>query len=857
MSTTRKKPANLARSANDVDVTASVLAANEFDIVERVEIPARPEKLIAIPAGYRSSKAGARLQTLLPPSRKLWSHQARALEELDAGKNVLLTTGTSSGKSLVFQLPILREMIRGEGAALVLYPQKALGSDQLRRWQSTLQRVGLAPELVGAINGDVAMTEREPLVERARILLATPDTLHSWVMRFSALPAVQRFLRSLAYTVIDEAHAYHGVMGSNSAYLLRRLRAAIKKAKVDREYEPRFIAASATLDDPQNFAEQLVGLPFEHIGEDEDGSPRHGLTLIHVDGPDRGSAGEAAIAEALGKSKGVLNGHTFLAFADARQGVERICEKLGDETILPYRSGYEDHDRHVIENALHAGQLTGCVATSALEMGIDIAGFRAGFNLGIPGTRTALRQRAGRIGRSAKGVFFVIAPANAFNKLGTTLDEYMFGPVEVSHLYLQNPLIQYQQARCLLEELGGSERVEDAFGLLHWPEGFRGALQMALPGAELPAEVARIADQCGQSPHLSYPLRRINAMQMDLRLVGSGEVIGTINVEQALREAYPGATYRHFRKSYRVLEWRTSSFERSIIVRQVKRGPPTSGIVHTQVGYSLAPDQVIDNRHMDGDGGLFAETRLRVTETAIGYSVVGKQRFYSELSKADRRMRRQMRVFETSGVILRLDAPPFAGQTPSFVEKRKKIGEAIRSILATSHGVQTSEIGLATSSISRFANGHPTKEENAIFLFDDVQGGLRLTEIVYSGFPEILDRLDFATELAGTESMLDEGTVEQLVEWYDGLKLSRPSTDPINSHMEKIFAPGSVVGAMQNGQLCERELLGHDHLEMGGQEMLMYRYNAGDGVTAWIAADAVHPVGDNWRYLSSLNAGEG
>ncbi|MDF1835939.1 MAG: DEAD/DEAH box helicase, partial [Alteraurantiacibacter sp. bin_em_oilr2.035] len=849
-------PADLANANENFDVERLILDATKLEVIERVNIEPRPAKFSNIPEGYRTESLDMRLRPMMPVSRKLWSHQALALEFLDQGKNVLVTTGTGSGKSMIFQLPILREMIEGNGTALVLYPQKALGSDQLRRWQEALQQVGLDPDLVGEINGDVATVERGPITEKARILLVTPDVVHAWLLRHSKQPAIERFLKALTYVVIDEAHAYHGVMGSNSAYLFRRLLVACRWTNVDPEYEPRFIVASATLDDPLAFARKLAGVPFEHVSEELDGSPTHGLTLLHVDGPDRGPAGEAALAEVLATSKAVLGGSPFLAFADARQGVERICRALSDDTILPYRSGYEQVDRRAIETALHAGDLNGCVATSALEMGIDVAGFRAGFNLGVPTLRMALRQRAGRIGRTANGVFIVIAPANAFAKLGTSLDEYMFGPVEVSHLYLQNPLIQYQQARCLVEELGGSENYEQAFQLMRWPEGFSHTIKLTLPGAKLPGEIARIAQQCGASPHLSYPLRRINDLRMDLRLKGSGEIIGTIGVEQALREAYPGATYFHLRKGYRVVEWRTSSFERSIVIEPVKRGPPTSGIVHAQVGYSLEDDQVIQKRHLVGEGGIFAETHLRVTQTVIGYAIAGRQQYYSDLSKQNPRMRRQMRMFETTGVVLRLDTPAFAGPTKSCTEKRKNVGEALRSILVTSHGVQISDIGLATSSVSQFANGHPEKDENAIVLFDDIQGGLRLTEIVFSGFPEILERLHLATELAGTESMLDEATMEDLTEWYDELKFVNPDKLSPSPPVSRIFAPGSVVGSIHNGQLSERELLGHDHLDIGGQDMLMYRYDAGDGVAAWIAAEALHPVGDNWSYLSSDQMGE-
>jgi DEAD/DEAH box helicase domain-containing protein len=304
-------------------------------------------------------------------------------------------------------------MVEGDGTAIILYPQKALGSDQLGRWRQELAAMDLDPALVAEINGQVPMCERGEILNRARILLMTPDVVHAWFLRLRAAREVQDCLRRLRFLVIDEAHLLDGVFGSNCAYFFRRLRFAAMRAKGKRGGALQLIAASATIGDPVGHVEALTGCHFAHVSEDDNGAPTQPMTLMHIEGADRGRAAETELANIIGELLPEMAGESLLAFADSRQGVERISKLTDDDRVLPYRNGYERADLAAIESGLKNGTLVAAACTSAFEVGIDINRFRIGLNLGVPPTRRSLRQRAGRIGRSKPGLFAVIEPPEA------------------------------------------------------------------------------------------------------------------------------------------------------------------------------------------------------------------------------------------------------------------------------------------------------------------------------------------------------------------------------------------------------------------------------------------------------------
>jgi DEAD/DEAH box helicase domain-containing protein len=451
-------------------------------------------------------------------------------------------------------------------------------------------------------------------------------------------------------------------------------------------------------------------------------------------------------------------------------------------------------------------------------------------------------------------VFVIAASKNAFTKLGTTLEEFARGTVEPSHLYLENEIIQFQQACCLMDEIGGKEQIDEAMHLVDWPKGFGAAIGYAVPGADCPRGFNRPTKYAGGCAHLYFPLRRISDKNFKLRYANNpDQVIGQIGHEQALREAFAGATYIHNRNAYRVMEWKSIAFGQSIHVQPIVNGPPTRPIINRKVGFSLNSEDLLDGRYKSSSAGSLAETSIQVTESVLGYSVAGKDRMYRDIQADDRRMQIQTRTFETTGIVLQFSASALSGEGTAKTEKRSAIAKALRAILSLLHGIQLGEIGWAVSGVSRHDEFGPTKIDDAIIIFDDIKGGLRLTRPLYCDFRRVLGRLRVGAEKAGDECLLSQDMLEYLEHWFAGLELSVPLQQEHGSALG-IFAPGSVVGAQVNGRLRLCKLLGHHYVEMSGSTMLMYEYEVSNGAKAWIAASALEPIGDQWKLLLSQEA---
>lgn len=786
----------------------------------------------------------------IAPSGKLFTHQAEALTLIDRGRNTVVATGTASGKSLAFQFPILCDLKHGHGTHLVFYPQKSLASDQKNRWHNLCHALGIDPLLIQEVNGDVPPIAREAALANARVLLVTHDVIHAWMMRQASSPAVQRFLNNLKYIILDEAHALEGAFGSSTAFLMRRLQSA--RAKTEPELPLQFIAASATVHEPEKHLKALTGLPFVAIEEESNGAPRSPLTLAHIAGPEQGSAAEAHVASLLREVIPELGDDAFIVFADTRQGVERIARRIAREDVLPYRSGYEASDRRAIEEALRRGELKGVVSTSAMELGIDIPQFTFGINVGIPKSRKALRQRIGRVGRSKPGLFFLMAPPPSFAKLGSSFDDYVVGEIEPSPLYLENPFIQYAQARCMLEE-SGTETSTELAGDCAWPPSFADMLKSAAPGATTrPRELDSLAAAGGNSPHHHYPLRQIGDQTLALKIKGFADPLGTISLTQAIREAYPGATYYHMQRAHKVTEWRVNSYERSIILRPTKAAQTTHALTRCTVNTSYADDEVIDERIMQCDTGVVAETRLQVTESVEGFRTEKGTCCYGFLRQTNPRMRRQSREFATTGIVIQISEGWFSGARSDDTQKRHSIGKAIAEIVCRDHSISTSEIGVAASQIALRNLGGSVGLEDALVIYDDLHGGLRLTSKIFDLLPAIADRLCLAADAAGQDALVDALSAQRFAAWVAGLKLAKPLRMgkievPAGQHL--IFAPGSLVSFKKQGFEYERRLVAPKLFQFPSGDMLFYRYECEADAQAWVSHDAVEPSGHQWSQV--------
>ncbi len=537
-------------------VTAGV-PARENPITHVADLPARAARCAPWPSWVPAPVVEAlRASGVEAP----WTHQAEAAEHAYAGRHVVISTGTASGKSLAYQLPVLSRLAAGEKAtALYLAPTKALGADQLRA-VSSLD----VPEVRAAsYDGDTPTVERDWVRAHANWVFTNPDMLHRGIL--SAHGRWAPFFRRLTCVVVDECHTYRGVFGSHVALLLRRLQ------RVAAHYgaSPVFVLASATTASPAEFASLLTGV--ECAAVTDDASPRGARTvalwepplLDELTGengaPVRRSAGAEA-ARILADL--VLEGARSLAFIRSRRGAElaalgarrllsEVDPALG-ETVAAYRSGYLPEERRALEAALLSGRLLGVATTNALELGVDIAGLDAVVLAGYPGTLASFWQQAGRAGRSGDSALVVFVARD--DPLDTYLVHHpaalLERPVESAVLDPANPYVLAPQLACAVAELPLTEQELEAFG----GDAARGVL------ADLAEQKLLRRRSSGwywisrERPHAEVGIRGSGGDQVAVVESDSGRMLGTVDPGSACYAVHPGAVYLHQGSSYVVDE---------------------------------------------------------------------------------------------------------------------------------------------------------------------------------------------------------------------------------------------------------------------------------------------------------------
>lgn len=833
-----------------------VLSTGDFSVLESCAQDSRTERRKQIDNSLLHPAIEAHLRSSIDEEGFLWEHQTLALEAIAADQNVVLSTSTASGKSLVFQTAVLSNLLSEGGKALVLYPLRALLSDQLARWKEIAHEVGLPSETIGEIHGQVSREARFDVLERSSVVVATPDVIQAWMMREIANSTVRRFLRDVRFIVLDEAHVYEAVFGSNTAFLLRRLLFARNQiCEQTGSCKPAgIIASTATIFDAADHLECLTGWPFIEIPESRDGSPSYHRRLYHVEAPEGAGAEEIAlnfVRDLVEKGEA----GSFIVFHDSRQGVERLASALDHDSILPYRSGYEADDRLAIERALRDGTLKGVVSTSALELGIDIKTFSVGINVGIPPTRKAFRQRIGRVGRSGPGAFVILAPKRSFHKFGYSFCEYVDKSVEPSFLYLDNRFIQYAHCRCLIDECEALEFPTSAPPpSVNWPSTFSETFEAARPGTKRPREFDFIAQLGADNPHWNYPLRQVGEPNLVLKEGGNRdfEIIGDIALNQAIREAYPGATYLHLRRPKKVREWRLSGFERSIRLHALDRPIPTRPLLRKTVNIGFGFEDVVDGQIMTSDFGVLAEVSMQVNESVEGFRLGGKPKLYKDLRSTDPRMTRKQRDFRTTGVALKIDKPWFSGGSGAPAHLRRNLAKIIADLIVHERSVSPNDIDFTSTNIAEYTNGVPSRAVDTIVIYDSVYGGLRLTESLFSDFDYFLAKLKDAAKLSEEDAGIGLPVIEKIESWYADLRTggSAPAKSiKVRDDELVVYNPGSLVAILKNGTLVEREIEAPLLFPVGDNNVLMYRYKHRDDGVSLVPHDQVQATGSDWSYV--------
>ena len=641
----------------------------------------------------------------------LHAHQREALDLVRAGRDVIVATGTASGKTLVYNLAVAEAAIADPRAtALYLFPTKALARDQLRQ-----VRALRLPELRAAVfDGDTPKAERPLIRKNANLVLSNPDMLHVGLLADHARWA--DFLLRLRYVVVDEAHVARGVFGSHVAMVLRRLR----RLAMHYGGDPRFVLASATIGNPAELAERLVGVPFAAVTEDA--SPRGEKVFALWNPPivdeDTGVRRSALTQAAEIVAALARDGVKSIGFARSRRAAELLAEFVRREVppelrdrVKAYRAGYLPEDRRELERRLAADELTAIASTNALELGIDIGSLDAAVLVGYPGTRASMWQQAGRAGRRGTGSLAVLVAQD--DPLDQYLvhhpDELLARPPEAAVIDPANPFVLGPHLRCAARELPLGDDELGFFG--------DGAAQVV---ADLVAEgvLARRRDRWVErgtaSPHDEVDLRSTGGDPYAIVVGDTGELLGTVDRGRAFHQVHPGAVYLHQGEQFEVQE--LDLVHRVAVVERSDPDFYTQARDLTDIEI-LAADEEVRSGEVVATFG-----RVRVRNQVNGYA------------------RRLVATGETLEVVP-LALPPQDLETraiwwtiPDAVVARAAIRTA--DLPGAAHAAEHAAIGLLqlVATCDRWDVGgvstafHPGVGACAIFVYDAMPGGAGITE---------------------------------------------------------------------------------------------------------------------------------
>ncbi len=708
----------MSRSRALEPVLAALRAELGGQIVAEIALPREPALYEApdppFPREIERALAAAGVE-------RIWRHQARALAASRAGRDVLLTTATASGKSLVFQLPVLEAALAGRpGRALWIFPLKALGQDQRAKFETLAAAAGAGDGRcrIAIYDGDTPDVERARIRrDPPRVLITNPDMLHLGIL---AHPGNwSPFLAELSWIVLDELHAYRGIFGCHLHHVLARLLRLARPLGA----RPSFVAASATAAEADAFAAAIAGRPFEWVRES--GAPREARDFLLV----RPSASPyTAALEALEIL--LERGQKTIVFTKARRITELLYAWLERRSpalarrVRSYRAGFLPSERRRIEQDLASGRLDGVISTSALELGIDIGGLDACVLVGWPGSVMATWQRSGRVGRSGReSLTVLVALPDALDQyLLDHPDELLQRPCERLVVDPGNEVVARAHLVC-----AAAERAFELDADGPWLERHAALIGDLLRGGELArSDDGRRIVSMVRRPHRDVSLRGTGASAAILD-EESGATVGTIDGARLLAECHPGAIYLHAGRQYAV-----SSLDverREVRVRASDVDFFTSPLSEKETEIL----EVFAERAAPGLAAGFG--RLKVTERVTGFE---RKRTHG-LEVIDRQPLDLPPVeYETQGLWLRAPAAAAA-----------ELEAAGGKLLGALHAVEHATIGLfpLVALCDRGDLGgislsfHPQLEGAGLFVYEGHAGGVGICRKGFEELPDLLGRV--------------------------------------------------------------------------------------------------------------------
>jgi len=652
----------------------------------------------------------------------LYSHQAAGVDLVRAGVNTVVMTPTASGKSLIYNIPVVETLLKDpDSHALYLFPLKGLEQDQLKAFKELTREMtfegrpviktrgakSAEPFLSEIYDGDTTAYRRKKIRESPpAVVLTNPDMLHMAINAFH--PKWEKFFRGLKYIIIDEVHSYRGVFGSHVAHVLRRLR------RICALYDssPVFVACSATIANPGELTRMLTGLDFEVI--EQSGAPEGKKNFIFINPLPETSP--YTIATRLFVSS-VRAGLKTIAFTKARKITELMHSWVKDgspdikDSISSYRAGFLPEERREIERRLFAGELSGVISTSALELGVDIGGLDVCILVGYPGTVSSTWQRSGRVGRSRRDSLIVMVG------MPDALDQYFMRhpsdffrrSAEAAVLDSENRPILKSHLLCAASEtnLRGDDAVYD--------------MQKCLP-------VLEELEREGKVRHwlkgdIWYPRKRVPQLEVSIREAGEtyqivkedGKPLGVSSSARVLFDLHPGAIYLHKGMQYRVVK--LDMGEKVVHCRAANDSYYYTRPISHEESEILSVEDTVELNATTVHLGT-----VRITERVTGYR---KKHIHNDRTLGEFPLELPPSVFTTMAIWMKVDPDVLA-------DIKKKRYSSTGSLHALEHA--------AIAALPLFAlcdrmdlggvsyEFNPELKSAAVFIYDGHEGGVGLTK---------------------------------------------------------------------------------------------------------------------------------
>jgi len=654
---------------------------------------------------------------------KLYSHQTEGIKKIKQGRNVLISTPTASGKSLIYNLPVAESILgRPTLRALYLFPLKALEQDQLKNLSEFVAELPFAPITATIYDGDTPPGDRNKIKKKLpNIILTNPDMLHRGILAYHEKWA--ELFSNLAFVIIDEVHTYRGIFGSHLAQILRRLKRICSLYGTT----PQFILSSATIQNPDDLGKNLIGKEVEVISQS--GAPKSGQHFLFLNP----TTSTNFLATQLFIQ--CLNfGLRTIAFTQSRKVTELIhmwVKQLSpslEDKVSSYRAGFLPEERRAIERKLVRGKLLGVISTSALEMGIDIGYLDVCILVGYPGTIITTWQRGGRVGRSARDSLIVlIANQDALDQYFIQHPTHLFDQsFEAAVIDPENPHVVRAHLPCAAAEVPLT--LDDA---QLWRHDLAGHLDVLEAAGKLSrtSEGKKRYFSTIKNPHLKVDIRSVGETYTIFDS-HTGVAIGTIDGIRAFKECHPGAVYLHRASPYQV--------ERLVIEKRDIITRPTDLGYFTQVRSEKETEIIKITKSQPRGQFVVKLGELKVTETVTGYE------------------KRRVPGQESIGVFP-LDLPPQTFETVGlWVEIEDLIRGMVREeklhFMGGIHAIEHAAIGIFPLFALCDRNDiggisctfHPQVGKAAIFIYDGYPGGVGLAQ---RGFDIILRLLEKTLDL--------------------------------------------------------------------------------------------------------------